>query len=74
MSQDNEYGAGPEGRDEGETPVRLGSPRRGRKLKKKRRGPKLTAEQRLLVLDTWKRSGLPARDFAPLVGLSKHTL
>jgi transposase InsO family protein len=33
-----------------------------------------SAEQRLLVLDTWKRSGLPAGDFAPLVGVSKHTL
>jgi transposase len=34
----------------------------------------LTAEQRLLLLDTWQRSGLPAGDFAALVGLSKHTL
>lgn len=34
----------------------------------------LTAEQRLWILDTWKRSGLPAGDFAPLVGVSKHTL
>jgi transposase InsO family protein len=34
----------------------------------------LTAEQRLLLLDTWRRSGLPAGDFAPLVGISKHTL
>jgi len=34
----------------------------------------VTPEQRLLLLDTWKRSGLPAGDFAPLVGLSKHTL
>ena len=36
--------------------------------------PSLTAEQRLLLLDTWRRSGLPAGDFAPLVGLSRHTL
>jgi transposase InsO family protein len=36
--------------------------------------PALTAEQRLLLLDTWKRSGLPAGDFSALVGLSKHTL
>ena len=28
----------------------------------------------MLLLDTWKRSGLPAGDFAALVGLSKHTL
>jgi transposase InsO family protein len=34
----------------------------------------LTAEQRLLLLDTWRRSGLPAGDFGPLVGISKHTL
>ena len=31
-------------------------------------------QERLLLLDTWQRSGLPAGDFAPLVGLSKHTL
>ena len=36
--------------------------------------PALSAEQRLLLLDTWQRSGLPAGDFAALVGLSKHTL
>jgi transposase InsO family protein len=36
--------------------------------------PPLTAQQRLLLLDTWRRSGLPAADFAVLVGLSKHTL
>ena len=36
-------------------------------------GP-LTAEHRLLLLDTWQRSGLPASDFAALVGMSKHTL
>jgi transposase InsO family protein len=49
-----------------------------------RRGPALarlpateagfTPEQRLLILDAWRRSGLPAGDFAPLVGVSKHTL
>jgi transposase InsO family protein len=33
-----------------------------------------TPQERLLILDTWQRSGLPAGDFAPLVGLSKHTL
>src|SRR5262245_51571713 len=36
--------------------------------------PPLTPQQRLLLLDTWQRSGLPAGDFAALVGLSKHTL
>jgi transposase InsO family protein len=34
----------------------------------------LTPQQRLLVFDIWRRSGLPAGDFAALVGLSKHTL
>jgi transposase InsO family protein len=34
----------------------------------------LTPAQRLLLLDTWQRSGLPAGDFAAMVGLSKHTL
>jgi len=33
-----------------------------------------TPEQRLLILDAWRRSSLPAGDFAPLVGVSKHTL
>jgi transposase len=54
----------------------LQKPRRGRRLAKKPEEPAtpLTAEQRLLVLDAWQRSGLPARDFAPLVGMSRHTL
>jgi transposase InsO family protein len=34
----------------------------------------LTPQQRLTVLDCWQRSGLPAKDFAPLVGVSRHTL
>lgn len=34
----------------------------------------LTPEQRLLILDTWRRSGLPAGDFGDLVKVSKHTL
>lgn len=34
----------------------------------------LSPQQRLLLLDTWRRSGLPARDFAALVGVSRHTL
>ncbi len=48
----------------------------GRRLVKPQESPQpaMTAEQRLLILDTWQRSGLPAGDFAPLVGLSKHTL
>jgi transposase len=34
----------------------------------------LTPQQRLAILDCWRRSGLPAKDFAPLVGVSRHTL
>jgi len=49
--------------------------RRGRRLVKPAAKPEsLNAEQRLLLLDTWLRSGLPASDFAALVGVSKHTL
>jgi len=33
-----------------------------------------TGAQRLLLLDTWQRSGLCRGDFASLVGVSKHTL
>jgi transposase InsO family protein len=54
---------------------RLPGRRRGRRLvKAKEPSPPPTAQQRLLLLDTWRRSGLPAGDFAALVGLSKHTL
>ena len=57
---------------------RLGGRPKGRRLVKPDLGLKavsaLTPEQRLLILDTWRRSGLPAGDFADLVGLSKHTL
>ena len=34
----------------------------------------LTPQERLLLLDMWQRSGLTARDFGALVGLSRHTL
>src|SRR5262245_37639156 len=56
--------------------ARAGRPRRGRGLRHPDEQPArpLTAEQRLLLLDTWLRSGLPAGDFAALVGMSKHTL
>jgi transposase InsO family protein len=49
---------------------------KGRRLVKPAESPQppMTPEQRLLILDTWQRSGLPAGDFAPLVGVSKHTL
>src|SRR5262245_58170085 len=49
--------------------------RRGRRVvPAEQRPPAFTPQQRLLILDAWQRSGLPARDFAPLVGLSRHTL
>lgn len=35
---------------------------------------RLSPVQRLLLLDTWERSGLPAGDFATLVGVSRDTL
>lgn len=35
---------------------------------------KLSAEQRLLILDTWIRSGLSANDFSEMVGVSPHSL
>jgi transposase InsO family protein len=53
-------------------PTRLGRPK-GRSLQKAAR-KSLTAEQRLLILDTWKRSGLAGTDFSSIVGVSYHTL
>jgi transposase InsO family protein len=58
-------------------PCLSGRGKRGRRLVAPTEHPKaiaVTAEQRLLLLDTWQRSGLPAGDFAALVGMSKHTL
>ena len=57
----------------------LQGPRRGRRLVRKGRKSQaerksFTADQRLLMLDTWQRSGLPGGDFSALVGVSKHTL
>jgi len=55
---------------------RLAGGRKGRRLvkKEKKKPAKLTPQQRLLVLDTWQKSGLTTGDFASLVGVSKHTL
>jgi hypothetical protein len=54
----------------------LQTPRRGRRLIQKPATPTpaLSPQQRLLLFDTWLRSGLPAGDFAALVGVSKITL
>lgn len=53
----------------------LGARRRGTmaKLPARPQMP-ISPTQKLLLLDTWQRSGLPARDFAALVNLSRHTL
>src|SRR5262245_52439830 len=63
-------------RDPGLDPVPLPrSPAHGRRLARPQQAaPTFSFEQRLLLLDIWRRSGLPAGDFAPLVGLSKYTL
>jgi transposase InsO family protein len=73
---------GPEMDDEAISPRRFmagrrkGSAVKGKKLVKPEDAgrPMLTAQQRLLLLDTWRRSGLPAGDFATLVKIGKHTL
>lgn len=67
----------PEDADEGKLPVTSRADQtRNRRLVKKEPldAERLSPEQRLLLLDTWRRSGLPARDFAALVGVSRHTL
>ena len=51
--------------------------RRPKRLLVKKKGstaPYVKPEQRILILDVWRRSGLPAGDFADLVNVSKHTL
>lgn len=62
------------------TPPPLTGPRRNQQRTRSLAPPvvekaaELSPAQRLLILDTWQRSGLPAGDFATLVGVSKHTL
>ena len=57
-------------------PPRLRPTKKGQRLVKKPAAPKLqvSPEQRLLILDTWRRSGLPAADFSTIVGIPTHTL
>jgi transposase InsO family protein len=55
------------------TTANLGVRRRGT-LSKPSERTFLSAPQKLLLLDTWARSGLPARDFGALVNVSRHTL
>ncbi len=49
--------------------------RRGRRLARPEevKPAAYNPQQRLMILDCWQRSGLPAKDFATLVGVSKHT-
>ena len=59
------------------SPVRLGGRYVGRSPRLARPAdppPAISPQQRLLLLDTWQRSGLPAGDFADLVGINKTTL
>jgi len=57
-------------------PAGRSRPRRGKRLARPEdmKLAAYTPEQRLMILDCWQRSGLPAKDFATLVGVSKHTL
>jgi transposase InsO family protein len=57
-------------------PPRLRPTKKGQRLVKKSTAPKLqiSPEQRLLILDTWRRSGLPAADFSTIVSIPTHTL
>ncbi len=68
---------------EGTKGVRLTGRRKGSPFRRRPRAmvlpggeerPTLTPEQRLLVLDSWRRSGLPAQEFGTIAGLSAHTL
>jgi len=53
-----------------------GSPRRVARTRRTptRRTKEYTGEQRLLLLDTWRRSELPASEFSQLVGIAPQTL
>jgi transposase InsO family protein len=58
-------------------PPRLLGRRKGQRLLVKPEqtpSPTITPEQRVLLLDTWQRSGLPGGDFGSMVKVSKHTL
>jgi transposase InsO family protein len=72
------FDAGASSPEPGTSAPRLGARRRGQSPLRRQPTPperrQLTPAQRLLVLDAWLRSKLPAQDFAPLVSLSHHTL
>ena len=60
-------------RDAGWTPP-LPPRRTRRRVKADDRRRQIPPEQRILILDAWARSGLPAKDFAALVGVASGTL
>jgi len=75
----NEIPVEEEGEPDRPTPARLtGRIGRSRALRhaeaEARWQHKLSGEQRVLILDTWMRSKLPASEFGPMVGISPHTL
>ena len=62
---------------EGDPPVarpHLRGRKRGTLSKPAEQRQVLSPQQKLLLLDTWLRSGLPARDFGAMVNISRHTL
>ena len=74
VAPDEPWG-GPAEFDLDRRPLGWNGKRKGRALVKPDEvRPAFSLPERLLILDTWQRSGLPAGDFAPLVGISKHTL
>lgn len=66
--------ARPGWRSAGRQGARPGGKRLVRKTEEASARRDWTPSQRLLILDSWRRSALPAGDFAALVGVSKHTL
>jgi len=65
--------------DEGERGGAVGRRRRPRARRtvspeEAARGKTITPEQRLVLLDVWQRSDLPASDFSELAGVSPHSL
>src|SRR5262245_24329908 len=74
--QPTDEGIQPSDATDGHSPTpNLGARRRGAYAKPVARPVMpMSPQQRLLLLDTWQRSGLPARDFGALVNISRHTL
>lgn len=71
-----EPGAEDRREEEGAPRRRRGRPRTRRTVapEEAARGRSFTPEQRLVLLDVWQRSDLPASDFSELAGVSAHSL